>query len=248
MLDTLAKADQVKAAEANVLRFPDPTPVNHEVDPHESLDMPGMDDFDDILNALGAPSPPSENAADVPLIDDMPDLDAAPAASSLPTPETRHLDDAPLIDDMPDLDAVPAAKSPPAPETAPLDLEELSPGISATASPAAPALSGAVAEELQDEMDLNELDALLDDMLGSAPDPGLGSTSFAASESDDESAPDATTHPVAKMELALRNLDSRIASLESQQNTLHANIDKLAAKAAAKIIREELAALLKAES
>ena len=162
-----------------------------------------------------------------------------------------------------------------------------------------------------DEVDLNELDALLDDMLATAPASGPKPAGAAASESgpasqtgmppetgvsgeaavaagaapassselaslrtdmdalrrdlaamrpaDTPPGPSALEAKIEDMELTLHNLDnrmtllegrqgemdSRMTSLEAQQSDLHANIEKLAAEAAAKIIREELAALLK---
>lgn len=78
MLDSLSEAEKAKAAS-----FPDPTPVDHAVDHNESLDMPGMDDLDELLQSLGADSPQKAGAdADLPADDekDIPDLDAAPLA------------------------------------------------------------------------------------------------------------------------------------------------------------------------
>jgi len=362
MLDTLSKAEQAKAAEEGMQPFPDPTPVDHEVDPHESLAMPAMDDFDDILNALGASPPPAaENALDEQDALDMfpatpmPDLDAVPVAQSGAVATAPKTQDAlPSEEDLlaeldPELNIdAPASASAPIPETTPVDLDGLPPGIDTADPPPMPVSSEeAPAGELQetdvpeegdalsldtaigdiasesldmkrapepavpvapdteedalpepaedspdspgglrfDEVDLNELDALLDDMLASAPASGPGPTASPASEqapaiSGDSAAAEpgselaslrmdmetlrrdlAATRPalrgepsgspsleakVEDMELTLHNLDSRITALESQHNELYANIDKLAAEAAAKIIREELAALLKA--
>ena len=109
MLDTLSKAEQAKAAEeAGGQPFPDPTPVDHEVDPDESLDMPSMDDLDDILHSLGAPATPSlADDADDDDFPDLPDLDAA----------------------MPDLDAVPVAKKAVAAVSPPSADDELLSGL-----------------------------------------------------------------------------------------------------------------------
>lgn len=99
MLDTLSKAEQEKAAEeAAVPKFPDPTPVDHEVDHDESLELPGMDDFDDILNALGASAPEStdDGGDEAAVLPDLPDLDAmpvvgAPLAKEAPEPAAHGL-------------------------------------------------------------------------------------------------------------------------------------------------------------
>ena len=302
MLDTMSRAEQEKAAEGGISPFPDPTPVSHKVDPHEGLDMPGMDDFDDILNALGAPPPPSsenspdgKNAPGLPSADVMPDLDALPIAGSAapPSPATDEELLAELGIDNPF--AAPAAQSTPMPETTPVDLEGLPPDIAAPpeAPPASSKAAPSKLEEFQetdapeitnddalppllkdtpdtldasggqrfDDVDLNELDALLDDMLASAPASGpspAASTPDGNREADTPESPPTHAAPVPApematlrmnledLELTLHSLNNRIATLENQQNELYANIDKLAAEAAAKIIREELAALLKA--
>lgn len=91
MLDTLSAAekahDEAEQAEA-AGAFPDPTPVDHEVDHDESLDMPGMEDLDAILDSLGgdavASAPTGESTEDAGSADadlSMPDLDALPAAA-----------------------------------------------------------------------------------------------------------------------------------------------------------------------
>ncbi|MCL1939430.1 MAG: hypothetical protein FWG04_02080 [Desulfovibrionaceae bacterium] len=367
MLDTLSKAEQAKAAEENDQPFPDPTPVDHEVDPDESLDMPSMDDLDDILNALGAPTQPSpsvENAdaPDLPPADDMPDLDAVPVAKSSAVPVAPPSEEDLLSElGLDDHFSTPVPASAPLPETTPVDLEGLPPDINAADSevaveefpetempeeedafsldtavgdiasesldmermlePSLPAepeseepaqtaaedmpviteedvLPALVEASLDapagprfDEVDLNELDALLDDMLASAPasGPAPAGASAVASENGPESqtgtppetaagsvpasgselaslrmdmdalrrdlaalrpvdtpGPSALEAKIEDMELTLHNLDSRMASLEHRQGEMYANIEKLAAEAAAKIIREELAALLEA--
>lgn len=92
MLETLSKAEQAKAGEEDASAFPDPTPVDHVVDPNESLDLPGMDDLDDILNSLGAPVQDPFADSDVasddtdPLEEEMPDLDAVPVVGRKAAP------------------------------------------------------------------------------------------------------------------------------------------------------------------
>lgn len=148
-----------------------------------------------------------------------------------------------------------------------------------------------------DEVDLNELDALLDDMLASAPASGPARGAPPAAEngpemqeenaSDAPAAGDAGALPapgselaslrldmdalrrdlaavrqaqhdhaapiapgievsIEDMKLTLQNLDNRLQAMECRLNELCLNIDKYAAEAAAKIIREELAVLLEA--
>ena len=312
MLDTLSEAEQAKAAEERIQPFPDPTPVEHEVDAHESLDMPGMDDFDNILNALGAPPSPDAHVEQDEQDEDeqdamaapMPDLDAVPAAHSaaMPAaPKAPPSDEELLAELAPELNTD-SHFSAPVPETTPVDLDGLPPGIGTDATdatalaeaddalsldtttgdiasesldmesapepvvPAAPdtedteeAVLPIPTEDASDaqrfdEVDLNELDALLDDMLASAPASGPGPTAPSEQVAQESGDFAAVAHPalrgmeakVEDVELTMHNLDSRITALEKRQNELYANIDKLAAEAAAKIIREELAALLKA--
>lgn len=104
MLDSLSRAEQSKAAEeetfAGTQPFPDPTPVSHEVDPDESLEMPGLDDLDDILKSLDAGAkqaaaspgmaPPPDGHDDSDLLASLPDLDAAPAE---PQPAAENPDE-----------------------------------------------------------------------------------------------------------------------------------------------------------
>lgn len=76
--------------------FPDPTPVDHVVDPHESLDLPGMDDLDAFLSSLGA-----EIGQDAPVSPDdklpdtghgMEDLDAVPALGAATSEKPDRMD------------------------------------------------------------------------------------------------------------------------------------------------------------
>jgi hypothetical protein len=189
---------------------------------------------------------------------------SAPAAASVPIPATTPVD----------LDGLPPgieAGAPTAPtvtgaddafflDTAVGDIASESLDMESAPEPTVPAEAGAPGGPPPDsfgEVDLNELDALLDDMLASAPASGPGPAVALVSEQE-AAAPaasgDSTARPalremeakVEDVELTMHNLDSRIAALEKRQNELQANIDKLAAEAAAKIIREELAAILKA--
>lgn len=95
MLNTLSEAEKRAAAEPEaVVPFPDPTPVEHEVDHDESLDLPSMDEIDKLLEDLGG--------------EDVGDLS-----------QTAELEDAPLvspskgptIDEIDELDALPAEET-----------------------------------------------------------------------------------------------------------------------------------------
>ncbi|MDR1945903.1 MAG: hypothetical protein LBQ51_01880 [Desulfovibrio sp.] len=88
MLDDLSRAENA-SGQTGVTKFPDPTPVNYHVDHNESLDLPDMDDLDNILQSLGADdrlavrkkSRPAEDAQDLNPLPDLPDLDAVPFAA-----------------------------------------------------------------------------------------------------------------------------------------------------------------------
>jgi hypothetical protein len=76
------------AAPSPPVPFPDPTPVDHTVDPDETLNMPSMDDLNNLLASLGADtasapqppaSPPRKTAS-------FPDLDALPLAAQQQSP------------------------------------------------------------------------------------------------------------------------------------------------------------------
>ena len=93
MLDSLSQAEKAHDDAGADGAFPDPTPVDHEVDHNESLDLPGMDDLDAILDSLGAAAPDTSDAADTQgngspaddFLDEelgLEDLDAVPAMSA----------------------------------------------------------------------------------------------------------------------------------------------------------------------
>ena len=156
MLETLSKAEQTKAAEEGAQPFPDPTPVDHEVDPDESLDMPGMDDLDDILNALDAPAQDNSSKIDalpdVPDFDagDMPDLDAVPAAQGKTVPPPPSEADLLAELGLDDAFSPPASASPDTPQITPVDLEDLPLDISDMAHEATPVQDAPLAEQAAD--------------------------------------------------------------------------------------------------
>jgi hypothetical protein len=100
--------------------FPDPTPVDHAVDPDETLSMPSMDDLNNLLASLGAdsgpassaPAPPQEKGAA------LPDLDALPMAGQRP-PAVPGQQDAPNVPLDLDFDLTPPRTAPPAPADGP---------------------------------------------------------------------------------------------------------------------------------
>ncbi|MDR2604588.1 MAG: hypothetical protein LBC55_04445 [Desulfovibrio sp.] len=98
MLDDLSREENVSAQSA-LRKFPDPTPVDYSVDHNERLDLPDMDDLDNILQSLDADDQRAarrENGIVEPRPDlkepPLPDLDAVPMAGDdediLPIPPT----------------------------------------------------------------------------------------------------------------------------------------------------------------
>lgn len=83
MLDSLSQAETETQSP-----MPDPTPVGYAVDHDESLDLPDMDDLDEILDSLGTDTREALEQASVKLdepesaasADDLAGLDAVPAA------------------------------------------------------------------------------------------------------------------------------------------------------------------------
>ena len=147
MLDGLSEAG-VEAAAPDIpdqpAPFPDPTPVDHKVDHNETLDLPGMDDLDNLLKSFGAPGADSgteetedPDFADVDL--SMPDLDALPASPAV----SKKAAPGPVAPDFESaapaaVAAKPAKKAIPAPEE-----DELLASLLADASaPPAAAKSG----------------------------------------------------------------------------------------------------------
>ncbi|MDR0827283.1 MAG: hypothetical protein LBN33_05330 [Desulfovibrio sp.] len=345
MLDNLSETENAPPV-SGVKNFPDPTPVDYHVDHNESLDLPDMDELDDILQSL---EPDDQKAlsktpdTDSTLEEIQSELEDLPDPDAVPVPEIMGDKDM----TKPPQKAAPAA----APVAAPVDpfeaagaiaaaalqqtgsgsgevpeilidtegLEDILAGANAPATPekalgedsapASPAdpdqadfgmendpyggeesTSDPWQDNLSDadmgasslgEVDLVELDALLDDMLSSAPASGPGPANTSAFQSgaaaEDTSGGQPASAPSASegggnpgaddaeklkeipglMEdlRALRgdleggkadlsSLEGRLSRLEDEFADLHANLDKIAAATAARVIREELAALL----
>ena len=132
--------DAEKALDAVAAPFPDPTPVDHLVDPDETLDMPSMDDLNNLLETLGAAvnTPEKSAAGEKPSL--TADLDAAPIMEQLtPAPST-----AAGLADPDDLFAQAQAAAVAAPKkSAPAELDFDGILAQAQAAPkAAPAASG----------------------------------------------------------------------------------------------------------
>lgn len=130
----------------------DQTPVDHTVDPDEEMALPEMSDIDSLLAELGAEPPASPVAAEA---DEIPAVAAAPAqqpASSVPMAEFDGL-----------LALAQAAEAQKAEE------EEAVAAPEAIPEPVA-APRGAPDADDGEDLDLNELDALLDDILATAPE------------------------------------------------------------------------------
>ncbi|MDR2161472.1 MAG: hypothetical protein LBO77_04950 [Desulfovibrio sp.] len=111
MLGQIAEAEKAldaadSSSAARPVPFPDPTPVDHAVDPDETLNMPGMDDLDSLMSSLGA------NA-----VSPQP----APAAPKTPPSPVPDLDAIPILQDQTAQAFPPAAPPPTAAPYVPLD-------------------------------------------------------------------------------------------------------------------------------
>ena len=122
MLDGLSEAGEEDAAPDvpdQPTPFPDPTPVDYKVDHNETLDLPGMDDLDNLLKSFGAPGADSgkEETEDLDLANvdlGMPDLDALPVSPAAPKKAAAPA--APDVAEAAPAAAKPAKKAVPAPE------------------------------------------------------------------------------------------------------------------------------------
>lgn len=125
-----------------------------------------------------------------------------------------------------------------------------SPGLASPAGRVAPAPSAPESVALADDdgIDLNELDALLDNVLASAPKQHSAPAAAPkpaqaepAAPAPKAAAPVHTAVPLADVDVTA--LQAEVAALRAELEDLRANIGKYAAAAAAKVIREELAAI-----
>ena len=233
MLDTLSAAEKAHDEEAQTEAseaFPDPTPVDHIVDPDESLDMPDMDDLDAILDSLGASAPPppdmelSDDVHDMDENSAMPDLDALPAAAPATAKSTDAMDadylDTLLEDTEP---APPAAKAKPAPakdsaKTPPapseedaldllgdlgLDMDEDAPAAIPAAAQPKPGAAKAAAKATPAAPAVSDEDALdlLDD-LGFGVNENMSDGAPAAIGEDLDDLPDLLSDPIPSPDLS----------------------------------------------
>jgi Meckel syndrome type 1 protein len=139
-----------------------PTPPDHAVDPDETLPASATSDIDSLLAELGV--------ADTP---------RPPAPERAPAPAPAPGKTAAIVDDLPeDLAELMHGAPPVGPVSAPIPIPAPSPAASAPVPAPAPAPTGDTSIPqvddvgAEDTIDLNELDALLDNMLATAPVPG----------------------------------------------------------------------------
>ena len=147
LLDSLGAGGSAPAAQAAPIA--DQTPVDHAVDPDEKMALPEMADIDSLLAELGVDVP--NEAQPEPDITEI--VQVAPNASVAPK--------APV-----------AAKAPSAPLSEFDTLLAQAQKAEAEKAGDAAGDAGGPLEEGDTDLDLNELDALLDDILASAPETG----------------------------------------------------------------------------
>jgi hypothetical protein len=139
----------------------DQTPVPHQVDPNEEMAMPETSDIDSLLAKIGADIPADTFT---PLAEEVPVPKAEPAAAPKVAP-IADFDN--LLAQAQAAEAQKAAEEATAPVVAP-------PFPAVEEAPAAPAMEPAAGPALEaddaESLDLNELDALLDDILATAPE------------------------------------------------------------------------------
>jgi hypothetical protein len=172
--------------------FPDPTPVDHAVDPDETLNMPSMDDLNNLLASLGADSTPASSAPAPPPGKGAPlsDLDAHPMAGQRPplgpapqdapnvpldldfeSPPPRAASPAPPADER----QQPPAAVPPAEKTPPeilLQEPENPQGGEVAQPPALPAIEALFAENTPQPRSLPDMETLFSGQIQDNSAPG----------------------------------------------------------------------------
>jgi len=148
LLDSLGAGGSAPAAQAAPIA--DQTPVDHAVDPDEKMALPEMSDIDSLLAELGVDVPtevqPEPDIADI--------VQAVPNPSVVPeSPVAAKMSSAPL----PEFDALLAQAQKAEAEKAEQVVDDM----------------GVPTEEGGDDLDMNDLDALLDDLLSTAPESGI---------------------------------------------------------------------------
>lgn len=232
----------------------DQTPVTHTVDPNEEMAMPEVADIDSLLAELGADIPAASAAPEQPAppaSEPAPEVSAPPAAAPIAdfdsilaqaqaadaakaeeeaaqtTPEPT-----PVVEASPEpvAEAAPVASAEPEPVPAPTAPAELAVAEEALAAtpPTAPETAKEAdftPESEEESLDLNELDALLDDILATAPE--MSPPAAAAPESPAEPEPAPAVIPVPEQALVppatvdpetlerLSQLEENVKSLEA---------------------------------
>lgn len=222
--------------------------TDHKVDPNEELELPPLSDLDALLEELGVQDKaPAVDANEAALAGD--DLDTVPS-SDLTETVAPAAPDSPPASQVPDDSEVSLAAEVAEAQAAPAPVQAAAP---APAEAAAPAV--AADESAGDEgIDLNELDALLDSVLASAPKsapaPEPAGSELPTPEPKGASKAQKAPEPAAPIQAqlvpddtAVADLRAEVASLRAELDDLRTNIDKYAAAAAAKVIREELAVI-----
>lgn len=157
-------------AEPKAAPIADQTPVAHKVDPNEEMAMPEMADIDSLLAELGADIPATPAAAPEPEPAPVEPVAAEPAAAPLPEFDSILAQaQAAEAQKAAEEAAVAPAPAEPMPEAPAPEPESVPEPVAAVAEPVAAADPTAGADEA-DSLDLNELDALLDDILATAPE------------------------------------------------------------------------------
>lgn len=261
---TEAAATALKPAEAVAAPIANQDNSGRAVDPNEELDLPPLSDLDALLEELGVRD---NTAGDIssPMLGLGDDLDAMPAPGVAVVLEPMHQAPiaAPAAHDL-DLAAVAAgvaaSKAAPDPTGGNMSVTEMS-----LEDMSGPAPSVSPMDNEVDGIDLNELDALLDSVLASAPKPALARAASVppaasvASVMEAALAPAAavaahgpavvgapgTAHAASGLPVAaeVESLHGEIAALKTELADLRNNMDKYAAAAAARVIREEIANL-----
>ena len=166
----------------------DQTPVDHTIDPDEELAMPEMSDIDSLLTELGAIPPTPEKPTASPASAPMPEFDSilaqaqaaeaakaeeeAQAAASIPESVVDPFEAALMAEQKPAADPFEAAITPKAPQPVAITIQSTKGSVQTPDVPKA--------TQAEDDIDLNELDALLDDILATAPEMSAPAASPAA--------------------------------------------------------------------
>ena len=151
--------DDLESQESEDMPFPDPTPVDHEVDLNESLDLPSMDDLDNLLAELGAEAPATADKSHDTLAggDDLDGEGASLGAGEVKASIEASLDEA--LANLDELDVLDEMSRPEAPE--PLDFDDELDDLEASASPDVPdsqaSLDASAGSDMPDTPDASDI-------------------------------------------------------------------------------------------